>query len=106
MRQASGRPGRADVYKQGYFAWEFKGVHRDLDAAYAQLQRYREALNNPPILVVSDFRTIIVHTNFTNKVSEVHTILLDDLGEPASLDILRGCFSSLANSNRTSRRTM
>ena len=92
VRQASGRPGRADVYKQGYFAWEFKGVHRDLDAAYAQLQRYREALNNPPILVVSDFRTIIVHTNFINKISEVHTILLDDLGEPDSLDILRRAF--------------
>ena len=92
VRQASGRPGRADVYKQGYFAWEFKGLHRDLNAAYAQLQRYREALSNPPILVVSDFRTIIVHTNFTNKISEVHTILLDDLGEPESLDILRRVF--------------
>ena len=101
VRQASGRPGRADVYKQGYFAWEFKGVHRDLDAAYAQLQRYREALNNPPILVVSDFRTIIVHTNFINKISEVHTILLDDLGEPDSLDILRRAFFSPANLNRT-----
>ena len=92
VRQASGRSGRADVYKQGYFAWEFKGVHRDLDAAYAQLQRYREALRNPPILVVSDFRTIIVHTNFTNKISEVHTILLEDLGEPESLNILDKVF--------------
>ena len=92
VRQASGRPGRADVYKRGYFAWEFKGLHDDLNAAYAQLQRYREALNNPPILVVSDFRTIIVHTNFTNKVSEVHTILLDDLGEPENLEILRRVF--------------
>ena len=92
VRQASGRPGRADVYKQGYFAWEFKGVHHDLDEAYAQLQRYREALRNPPILVVSDFRTIIVHTNFINKVSEVHTIPLDDLGEPESLQILRRVF--------------
>ncbi len=92
VREASGRLGRADVYKRGYFAWEFKGLHRDLDDAYAQLQRYREALNNPPILVVSDFQTIIVHTNFTNKVSEVHAIPLDDLGEPESLDILRKVF--------------
>ena len=92
VRQVSGRPGRADVYKRGYFAWEFKGIHDDLNAAYAQLQRYREALNNPPILVASDFRTIIVHTNFTNKISEIHEISLDDLGEPEQLDVLRKVF--------------
>ncbi len=92
VREASGRRGRADVYKRGYFAWEFKGLHRDLDEAYRQLQRYREALNNPPLLVVSDFRTIRVHTNFTNKVPAVHTILLDDLGEPEQLGILRSVF--------------
>ena len=94
LRQSTGRPGRADVYKQGYFAWEFKGVHRDLDEAYAQLQRYREALRNPPILVVSDFRNIIVHTNFTNKISEVYPIRLEDLGELEALDILRKVFHS------------
>ena len=84
--------GRADVYKQGYFAWEFKGLHRDLNEAYAQLQRYREALNNPPILAVSDFQTIEIHTNFTNKVSEVHTIPLNELDEPENLEILRNVF--------------
>ena len=92
LRQTSGRPGRADVFKRGYFAWEFKGAHSDLDAAYRQLQRYREALNNPPLLVVSDFRTIRVHTNFTNKVSIVHAIGLDDLHEPEALEILRSVF--------------
>ena len=63
-----------------------------MDEAYRQLQRYREALNNPPVLVVSDFRTIRVHTNFTNKVPVVHIILLDDLGEPEQLGILRSVF--------------
>ncbi len=92
VRESSGRRGRADVYKRSYFAWEFKGLHRDLDEAYRQLQRYREALNNPPILVVSDFRTIRVHTNFTNKVPIVHTILLDDVGEPEQLGLLRSVF--------------
>ena len=92
LRQNTGRPGRADVFKRGYFAWEFKGAHSDLDAAYRQLQRYREALNNPPLLVVSDFRTIRVHTNFTNKVSVVHTIGLDDLHEPDALEIVRSIF--------------
>ncbi|MYE54269.1 MAG: class I SAM-dependent DNA methyltransferase [Chloroflexi bacterium] len=93
LREASGRQGRADVYKQGYFAWEFKGLHRDLNDAYAQLQRYREALNNPPILVVSDFRTIEVHTNFTNKVSIVHTIPLSELDEPDNIELLRNVFN-------------
>ena len=92
VRESSGQRGRADVYKRSYFAWEFKGLHRDLDAAYAQLQRYREALGNPPVLVVSDFVTIRVHTNFTNTVPAVHTIALDDLGEPEQLAILRSVF--------------
>lgn len=92
VREASGRLGRADVYKRSYFAWEFKGLHRDLDEAYRQLQRYREALHNPPLLVVSDFRTIRVHTNFTNKVSNVHAIGLDDLHEPEALAIIRNVF--------------
>ena len=93
LREASGRLGRADVYKQGYFAWEFKGLHRDLNDAYAQLQRYREALSNPPILVVSDFQTIEIHTNFTNKVSEVHTIPISELDEPENLELLRSVFN-------------
>ena len=92
LRQNTGRLGRADVFKRGYFAWEFKGAHSDLDAAYRQLQRYREALHNPPLLVVSDFLTIRVHTNFTNKVSIVHTIGLDDLHDPEALEILRNTF--------------
>ena len=96
VREASGRRGRADVYKRGYFAWEFKGLHRDLDAAYRQLQRYREALHNPPLLVASDFQTIRVHTNFINKVPIVHTIALDDMGEPEQLEILRRVFHSPA----------
>lgn len=93
LREASGRLGRADVYKQGYFAWEFKGLHRDLNDAYAQLQRYREALSNPPILAVSDFQTIEIHTNFTNKVSEVHTIPISELDEPENLELLRNVFN-------------
>ena len=106
VRESSGRLGRADVYKQGYFAWEFKGLHRDLDEAYRQLLRYREALNNPPLLVVSDFQTIRVHTNFTNRVTAVHTILLDDLGEPESLAIIRNVFHDPDALEPKSARTM
>ena len=49
-----GGDGWADVWKKGHFAWEYKGKHKDLKAAYGQLLRYRESLDNPPLLVVSD----------------------------------------------------
>ena len=33
-----GRDGWADVWRRDCFAWEYKGRHRDLDAAYRQLR--------------------------------------------------------------------
>jgi hypothetical protein len=75
----SGGQGRADVWKKRYFAWEYKGKHADLDKAYQQLLQYREALDNPPLLVVSDIDRILVHTNFTNTPKRVYPIGLDDL---------------------------
>jgi len=45
-----GGQGWADVWKRGFFGWEYKGKHKDLVGAYAQLLRYREALENPPLL--------------------------------------------------------
>jgi type II restriction/modification system DNA methylase subunit YeeA len=77
------------VWKRGSFAWEYKGSHADLDKAYEQLQQYRESLENPPLLVVSDIQTIKVHTNFTNSVKAVTTFTLDDLLVPEKLDQLR-----------------
>ena len=38
--------GFADVWKRGFFAWEYKGKKKNLDAAYQQLLRYRESLLN------------------------------------------------------------
>jgi hypothetical protein len=49
-----GGKGFADVWKRDYFAWEYKGEHKDLRAAYLQLNDYREDLDNPPLLVVCD----------------------------------------------------
>ena len=54
-----------------------------------QLQQYRESLENPPLLVVSDIQSIQVHTNFTNSVKAVTTFSLDDLLVPQKLDQLR-----------------
>ena len=55
-----GGQGWADVWKRGYFAWEYKGKRKDLDQAYQQLLQYRESLLNPPLLVVSDIDQIVI----------------------------------------------
>ncbi|MBU0716121.1 MAG: N-6 DNA methylase [Verrucomicrobia bacterium] len=87
-----GGEGFADVWKKDFFGWEYKGKHKDLDAAYNQLLLYRDALANPPLLVVCDLDRIIVRTNFTGTVSAKHEIALDQLGEPRSLEVLRAVF--------------
>lgn len=89
-----GGDGWADVWKKGFFGWEYKGRDKDLDAAYTQLKLYAEALENPPLLVVCDLHTIIVRTNFTNTPTETHTIPLAEIGEPRSLEILRALFNT------------
>jgi hypothetical protein len=89
-----GGDGFADVWKRGFFGWEYKGKHKDLNAAYNQLLLYRDALQSPPLLVLCDLDRIIVHTNFTNTASDRHEIQLAELGEPRNLEILRALFFS------------
>ncbi len=91
-KKTGGGDGWADVWKKGCFAWEYKGKHKDLNLAFAQLQRYAIALQNPPLLVVSDMDTIRVHTNFTNTVEEIHCITLDDLLKEESRRLLKAAF--------------
>jgi len=74
--------GWADVWKRGCFGWEYKGKRKDLNAAFAQLQQYALALENPPLLVVCDLDRFRIHTNWTNSVSQVHEFSLVDLKEP------------------------
>jgi len=92
-RKTGGGDGWADVWKRGHFGWEYKGPGKDLNKAYQQLQRYAVALENPPLLVVSDCRDIIIHSNFTNAVYETHTILIEEIGEPENLQKLRWLFT-------------
>lgn len=91
-QKLGGGDGFADVWKRGHFAWEYKGKHKDLEAAYQQVARYRESLENPPLLVVCDTDRFEVHTNFTNTQKVVFRFTLEDLRtkpeEP--LRILRG----------------
>src|SRR5512141_135717 len=42
-----GGHGWADVWKKGFFGWEYKGKHANLDKAYDQLLQYRSDLQNP-----------------------------------------------------------
>lgn len=94
--KTSGGKGWADVWLRGQFGWEYKGHHKNLEAAYKQLLDYREALENPPLLVVSDLNRVIVRTNFTNTVRGEHSFTLEDLrNRPAEpLRILRALFDN------------
>ncbi len=78
-RKSSGGGGWADVWKRGYFAWEYKGKRKDLAAAYQQLLQYREDLENPPLLIVCDLNRFEVHTNFTGTAKHVYAFDLADL---------------------------
>jgi len=43
-KKACGGDGWADIWRRGCFGWEYKGKQKDLDAAFAQFQRYAIAL--------------------------------------------------------------
>ncbi|MCB1920588.1 MAG: class I SAM-dependent DNA methyltransferase [Candidatus Competibacteraceae bacterium] len=92
-KKTGGGQGWADVWKKGCFAWEYKGKHKDLQAALRQLQQYALALENPPLLIVSDMETIEIHTNFTNTVHVVHRLTLDDLDHPDQRRLLKLAFT-------------
>ena len=104
--KTSGGDGFADVWKRGHFGWEYKGKRKDLKAAYDQLLLYREALDNPPLLVVCDLNRFQVHTNFTGTTKRVYQFSLADLAtDPAEpLRILRAIMLSQALSLCSSRR--
>ena len=88
--------GFADVWKRNHFAWEYKAKKKDLKAAYNQLLRYRESLQNPPLLVVCDLNRFEVHTSFTNTVKVIHEFELADLeADPTEfLRVMRAVMAS------------
>ena len=88
-----GGQGWADVWKRGCFAWEYKAPGRDLNAALRQLMNYALALDNPPLLVVSDLRNIEIHTHFTGHPSEIHRIKITQLTQPETLQKLKWLFN-------------
>lgn len=93
-QKTTGKNGFADVWKKGYFGWEYKGKRKDLQTAYSQLQQYAPALANPPLLVVCDTDRFEIYTNWNDYVSEKHIILLEDLIDPIKLNVLRSVFNN------------
>ena len=47
------------------------------------------ALENPPILVVSDRLSIRIHTQFTGHPSQTHTVTMAEMDQPDKLALLR-----------------
>ena len=99
--KASGGEGWADVWRRGRFAWEYKGKHKDLDAAHRQLLQYAGALENPPLLVTSDIERITIRTNWTNAVSERHEVRLEEMADPVRLGVLKSVFADPERLRRT-----
>ncbi len=101
LTKTSGEHGFADVWMRGYLAWEYKGKHKDLGAAFQQLLKYKDDLENPPLLIVCDLNRFEVHTNYTNTRKEVFKFELADLipNQPTAtcklppLDVLRAAFT-------------
>ena len=89
LKKESGATGFADVWRKDCFAWEYKGLHADLSSAYRQLQLYREALGNPPLLVVCDMDRYEVHTNFNNTVKRIYKFSNIDIPSDEPVDGLQ-----------------
>ena len=93
LQKETGGAGWADVWKRHHFAWEYKGKHANLDAAFKQLRQYSLALENPPLLIVSDMLRFRIRTNWTNTVSKTYEFELEDLGNAAVRDQLKWALS-------------
>lgn len=90
--KTGGGDGFADVWKKGFFAWEYKKKKRDLDQALIQLVRYASALENPPLHVVCDTVRFKIVTAWTNEVPATYEFELEDLAEPTNFRVLQAVF--------------
>ncbi|MYH64792.1 MAG: class I SAM-dependent DNA methyltransferase [Chloroflexi bacterium] len=93
--KTQGSAGAADVFYEGHFAIEYKapGKYRDLREAYNQLLGYREGLNNPPLLVVTDINNWEIHSNFPNSQKRVYPFTHAEIASnPAVMGWLRDMF--------------
>ncbi len=96
VTQQGGKHGWADVWKRKHFGWEYKSKNRfrSFDDAFNQLNRYRDRLENPPLLVVSDIERYEIRTNFNDTVTKTYEFTNQDLEKPEIQDLLRSVFFS------------
>jgi hypothetical protein len=95
LKKNTGAQGFADVFLQKHFAIEYKGAgkYKDLRAAYDQLLQYREQLQNPPLLVVTDIQNWEIHTNWPNTEKKVYSFKHEDIASRTVVqDYLRHLF--------------
>ncbi len=85
--KTGGGEGWADVWKKGYFAWEYKKKKRDLGKALEQLTRYAAALENPPLHVVCDTVSSASRRAGPTRFPPNTNSNLDDLADPKNLAI-------------------
>ncbi|GGS37689.1 class I SAM-dependent DNA methyltransferase [Deinococcus knuensis] len=103
--------GKADVYLPGHFIWEAKRAQKTagtrakkLGEALAQAMLYAYDLGSPPLIVVTDFVEIRVHTLFNGTMPRTFRITLDDIEHNQvlegtslrALDVLRFVFHAPA----------
>jgi len=88
VSKIDGTGGFADVWKRGHFGWEYKKDRANLDRAYQQLQLYSVALENPPLLIVSDTKRFRIYTNWTNTVQEKHEFALEDIAHSGTREAI------------------
>jgi hypothetical protein len=92
VKKEGGKHGFADVWKKGFFGWEYKKRGADLNEAYNQLLQNSGDLGNPPLLVVSDMDRVENRTRFTDYPTTTHVITLDTFAWPANLEKFRCAF--------------
>ena len=92
-RKDTGGDGRADAWKRYHFACESKRKRADPDAAFGQLRLNALALENPPLLIVSDMLRFRIRTNWTKTVTRTYVFGPDYLAHAATHDRLNWVFS-------------
>ena len=98
--KTAGGEGFADVWKTRLLrAGSTRASTPTWTRRYQQLLQYREALENPPLLVVCDIERIVIHTNFTNTVKRTYDA---DARRPAQAR--GGCQAADARSSTTPKR--
>ncbi|MEZ4632953.1 MAG: type IIL restriction-modification enzyme MmeI [Deinococcales bacterium] len=105
VKKVMGNKGFADVWKRGCFGWEYKGKGGNLEKAYLQLLTYKDDLENPPLLIISDINSIEIRTQFLGVPTETTTYKLDDLLDPEKREKLRQAWLNPESFNPRLERT-